>query len=304
MRCACAQRLLRKDASWPDKSQGARALFFDESLVEEVAAVNGFAVESVEPLCEIDGDAIVMRHGKSGARLLFLHNADENKAFSISFKTPPVDDTGVFHILEHSVLCGSDKFPVKEPFVNLLKTSMQTFLNALTFPDKTMYPVASTNDQDLENLADVYMDAVLHPAIYRKRAVFEQEGWHYELDDANAEAGTPERLRYNGVVFNEMKGALSDPESVLYRGMNTELFPGTCYAFESGGHPRAIPQLTYEGYLDTHARHYRLDNSYIVLYGDIDAERMLRFLDRRYLSAADRAPRTPAEPNPMGECKP
>ena len=150
-----------------EQSQGARALFFDESLVEEVAAVNGFAVESVEPLCEIDGDAIVMRHGKSGARLLFLHNADENKAFSISFKTPPVDDTGVFHILEHSVLCGSDKFPVKEPFVNLLKTSMQTFLNALTFPDKTMYPVASTNDQDLENLADVYMDAVLHPAIYR-----------------------------------------------------------------------------------------------------------------------------------------
>ena len=170
----------------------------------------------------------------------------------------------MFHILEHSVLCGSDKFPVKEPFVNLLKTSMQTFLNALTFPDKTMYPVASTNDQDLENLADVYMDAVLH----------------------------------------EMKGALSDPESVLYRGMNTELFPGTCYAFESGGHPRAIPQLTYEGYLDTHARHYRLDNSYIVLYGDIDAERMLRFLDRRYLSAADCAPRTPAEPNPMGERKP
>lgn len=287
-----------------EQSQGARALFFDESLVEEAAAINGFAVESVEPLCEIDGDAIVMRHGKSGARLLFLHNADENKAFSISFKTPPVDDTGVFHILEHSVLCGSDKFPVKEPFVNLLKTSMQTFLNALTFPDKTMYPVASTNDQDLENLADVYMDAVLHPAIYRKRAVFEQEGWHYELDDANAEAGTPERLRYNGVVFNEMKGALSDPESVLYRGMNAELFPGTCYAFESGGHPRAIPQLTYEGYLDTHARHYRLDNSYIVLYGDIDAECMLRFLDRRYLSAADCAPRTPAEPNPMGECKP
>ena len=128
-----------------EQSQGARALFFDESLVEEAAAINGFAVESVEPLCEIDGDAIVMRHGKSGARLLFLHNADENKAFSISFKTPPVDDTGVFHILEHSVLCGSDKFPVKEPFVNLLKTSMQTFLNALTFPDKTMYPVASTN---------------------------------------------------------------------------------------------------------------------------------------------------------------
>ena len=293
-----------------EQSKGAQALFFDESLVEEAAAVNGFAVESVEPLPEIDGDAIVMRHGKSGARLLFLHNADENKAFSISFKTPPVDDTGVFHILEHSVLCGSDKFPVKEPFVNLLKTSMQTFLNALTFPDKTMYPVASTNDQDLENLADVYMDAVLHPAIYHKRAVFEQEGWHYELDEpgqaaaGDGEVPAAERLRYNGVVFNEMKGALSDPESVLYRGMNTELFPGTCYAFESGGHPRSIPTLTYEGYLDTHARHYRLDNSYIVLYGDVDAERMLGFLDARYLSAADCAPRTPASPNPMGVCGP
>lgn len=266
-----------------EQSQGARALFFDESLVEEVAAVNGFAVESVEPLCEIDGDAIVMRHGKSGARLLFLHNADENKAFSISFKTPPVDDTGVFHILEHSVLCGSDKFPVKEPFVNLLKTSMQTFLNALTFPDKTMYPVASTNDQDLENLTDVYMDAVLHPAIYRKRAVFEQEGWHYELDDANSEAGTPERLRYNGVVFNEMKGALSDPMSVLDDAVNRALFPTTAYACESGGDPRAIPQLTYEHFLDTHARHYNLANSYIVLYGDMAVERELAFLDERYL---------------------
>ena len=139
---------------------------------------------------------------------------------------------------------------MKEPFVNLLKTSMQTFLNALTFPDKTMYPVACTNDQDLENLVPT---CTWTPCCTRQSTasarVFEQEGWHYELDDANAEAGTPERLRYNGVVFNEMKGALSDPESVLYRGMNTELFPGTCYAFESGGHPRAIPQLTYEGYL-------------------------------------------------------
>ena len=274
-----------------EQSQGARALFFDESLVEEVAAVNGFAVESVEPLCEIDGDAIVMRHGKSGARLLFLHNADENKAFSISFKTPPVDDTGVFHILEHSVLCGSDKFPVKEPFVNLLKTSMQTFLNALTFPDKTMYPVASTNDQDLENLADVYMDAVLHPAIYRKRAVFEQEGWHYELDDANAEAGTPERLRCNGVVFNEMKGALSDPMSVLDDAVNAALYPDTAYAHESGGDPRAIPALTYEQFLDTHARHYNPSNSYITLYGDLDVDRALAFLDERYLSQPSAASR-------------
>ncbi len=303
-RSAAERRRLSKGLLMADQSRDAQALFFDESSVERAAAANGFAVESVELLPEIDGDAIVMRHEKSGARLLFLRNEDENKAFSISFKTPPVDDTGVFHILEHSVLCGSDKFPVKEPFVNLLKTSMQTFLNALTFPDKTMYPVASTNDQDLENLVDVYMDAVLHPAIYGKRAVFEQEGWHYELDDADEAAGAPERLRYNGVVFNEMKGALSDPESVLYRNMNTALFPGTCYAFESGGDPRAIPQLTYESYLDTHARHYRLDNSYIVLYGAVDADRMLGFLDGRYLSASDCRPRTDASPNPMGECTP
>ena len=258
------------------------------------ARMHGFVVDSSEPLSEIDGSAHVMCHEKSGARLLFLQNADENKAFSIAFKTPPADDTGVFHILEHSVLCGSKKFPVKEPFVDLLKTSMQTFLNALTFPDKTMYPVASTNDQDLMNLTDVYMDAVLNPAIYDKRAIFEQEGWHYELDEDGAEP----RLRYNGVVFNEMKGALSDPESVLYHAVNAALFPDTCYAFESGGHPRAIPQLTYEQFLDTHARHYRLDNAYIVLYGNVDAERMLSFLDDRYLSVE--RPRVNAAPNEVG----
>ncbi len=271
--------------------------------IAAVAQSHGFGPVQSEPLSEIDGAAHVMRHRKSGARLLFLENEDENKAFSISFKTPPADDTGVFHILEHSVLCGSDKFPVKEPFVNLLKTSMQTFLNALTFPDKTMYPVASTNEQDLLNLMDVYMDAVLHPAIYGKRAVFEQEGWHYELDEADGEEAG-ERLRYNGVVFNEMKGALSDPDSVLYHAVNKELFPGTCYEFESGGNPRAIPQLTYEGYLDTHARHYRLDNSYIVLYGNLDLDRVLGFLDERYLSAADCAPRTQDAPNEIGVAGP
>ena len=292
------------------------------------AQTHGFIVQSSEPLSEIDGFAHVMRHEKSGARLLFLQNEDANKAFSIAFKTPPADDTGVFHILEHSVLCGSEKFPVKEPFVDLLKTSMQTFLNALTFPDKTMYPVASTNEQDLINLIDVYMDAVLHPAIYGKRAIFEQEGWHYELEGAEGEAiadaaafegetvaenGTPdkvaiekdasgERLRYNGVVFNEMKGALSDPDSVLYHAVNRALFPDTCYAFESGGHPRAIPQLTYESYLDTHARHYRLDNSYIVLYGNLDADRILGFLDENYLSVFES--RSEAAPNAIGVQEP
>lgn len=247
------------------------------------STISGFDVTSCKVLPELDADAYVLHHRASGARLLYLACEDENKAFSIAFKTPPTDDTGVFHILEHSVLCGSTKFPVKEPFVDLIKSSMQTFLNAMTYPDKTVYPVASTNEQDLLNLMDVYMDAVLNPAIYTKRAIFEQEGWHYELDvpeGAPLAAGT---LRYNGVVFNEMKGALSDPMSVLDDAVNRALFPDTAYACESGGDPRAIPQLTYEQFLDTHARHYNLANSYIVLYGDMEVERELAFLDERYL---------------------
>lgn len=262
--------------------------------------LHGFTVRTREELPEIDGTAFVLDHGKSGAKLLYLQNDDTNKAFSISFKTPPADDTGVFHILEHSVLCGSDKFPVKEPFVNLLKSSMQTFLNAMTFPDKTMYPVASTNDQDLLNLMDVYLDAVLHPAIYHKRAIFEQEGWHYELagdmeaDEGDAVAGDAvaqteaadgqARLALNGVVYNEMKGALSDPNSVLYDELQAALFPDTAYRFESGGTPRAIPDLTYEQFLEEHRRHYRLDNSYLTLYGDVDIDVVLAFLDQEYLS--------------------
>ena len=262
--------------------------------------LHGFTVRSRETLPEIDGTAYVLDHEKSGARLLYLANDDANKAFSISFKTPPADDTGVFHILEHSVLCGSRKFPVKEPFVNLLKGSMQTFLNAMTFPDKTMYPVASTNDQDLLNLMDVYLDAVLHPAIYEKRAIFEQEGWHYELADdvevgqggaaedaaTAASEGTERtaRLVLNGVVYNEMKGALSDPNSVLYDELQAALFPDTTYRFESGGTPRAIPDLTYERFLEEHRRHYRLDNSYLTLYGNVDLDAMLAFLDEAYLS--------------------
>ena len=241
--------------------------------------VEGFRYVSLEQLAEIDGVAHVLRHDKTGARLLYLENDDENKGFAIAFKTPPEDSTGAFHILEHSVLCGSERFPVKEPFVDLLKTSMQTFLNAMTFPDKTMYPVASTNEKDLLNLMDVYLDAVLHPAIYSKRAIFEQEGWHYEIDDSDGS------LRYNGVVYNEMKGALSDPDDVLYHAMNAALLPDTCYAFESGGHPRCIPQLTYEGFLEAHARHYRLDNAYVVLYGDMDIHRILAFLDARFQEA-------------------
>ena len=282
---------------------------------------HGFAVERCEAVPELDSDAYVLRHTVSGARLLYLACDDENKAFAIGFKTPPADSTGVFHILEHSVLCGSAKFPVKEPFVDLIKSSMQTFLNAMTYPDKTIYPVATTNEQDLYNLMDVYLDAVFNPAIYTKPTIFEQEGWHYELDlpegaegegDGNPASLREGTLRYNGVVFNEMKGALSDPMSVLDDAVNAALYPDTAYAHESGGDPRAIPALTYEQFLDTHARHYNPSNSYITLYGDLDVDRALAFLDERYLSqpsaasrrmdaavAAGEDPSTLA-PNPLG----
>ena len=244
---------------------------------------HGFSIESNETLAEINGNAIIAAHS-SGAKLLYLQNDDNNKSFAIGFRTPPKDDTGVFHILEHSVLCGSRRFPVKEPFVDLLKGSMQTFLNAMTFPDKTLYPVASTNEQDLFNLMDVYLDAVFHPRIYEKRAIFEQEGWHFELEGADDETGEGGELVYNGVVYNEMKGALSDASSVLFDEIQAQLFPDTPYAFESGGTPRAIPTLAYEDYLDEHRRHYRTDNSYIVLYGNLDIDRALSFLDERYLT--------------------
>ena len=261
---------------------------------------HGFAVERCETVPELDSDAYVLRHTTSGARLLYLACDDENKAFAIGFKTPPADSTGVFHILEHSVLCGSAKFPVKEPFVDLIKSSMQTFLNAMTYPDKTIYPVATTNEQDLYNLMDVYLDAVFNPAIYTKPTIFEQEGWHYELDlpesaegegDSSSASLREGALRYNGVVFNEMKGALSDPMSVLDDAVNTALYPDTAYAHESGGDPRAIPTLTYEQFLDTHARHYNPSNSYITLYGDLDVDRALAFLDERYLSQPSAASR-------------
>lgn len=261
----------------------------------------GFTVTHVETIEELDADAYVLFHHASGARLLYLACDDENKAFSIGFKTPPANSTGVFHILEHSVLDGSEKFPLKEPFVELIKGSMQTFLNAMTYPDKTVYPVASTNEQDLLNLMDVYMDAVLNPAIYTKRAIFEQEGWHYELDVPEGKPLTEGTLRYNGVVFNEMKGALSDPMSVLDDAVGAALFPDTAYAFESGGDPRAIPDLTYEEFLDTHARHYNLANSYLTLYGDFaDVRRELAFLDERYLSQENAAGRRIAAERAVG----
>ncbi len=259
------------------------------------AVFSGFELESIESVPEISGEALVFTHKPTGLRLLWLANDDVERSFSISFKTPPADDTGVFHILEHSVLDGSARYPVKEPFVELLKTSMATFLNAFTFPDKTMYPVATTNVDDLENLIDVYFDAVFHPDLHRRPEIFEQEGWHLELEGADAP------LKRNGVVLNEMRGALSDPSDVLYLGVKQALFPDTCYRFESGGDPAAIPSLTYEAYCDAHRRHYRPENAHAVFYGDLDLERELAFLDE-HLAALDLE--GAGEPNPLALQRP
>ena len=230
-----------------------------------------------EELKGIQSKGYLMRHKKSGARVLLIENDDENKVFSIGFRTPPSDSTGVPHIMEHSVLCGSKNFPAKDPFVELVKGSLNTFLNAMTYPDKTVYPVASCNDKDFQNLMHVYMDAVLYPNIYEHEETFRQEGWSYKLDSAD------DKLSYNGVVYNEMKGAFSSPEGVLDRVVLNTLFPDTSYANESGGDPEVIPELTYEQFLDFHRTYYHPSNSYIYLYGDMDMEEKLCWLDREYL---------------------
>ncbi len=232
-------------------------------------------------LPDIHSEGYYFRHKKSGARVVVLANDDPNKVFYIGFRTTPQDSTGVAHIIEHTVLCGSEKFPVKDPFIELVKGSMNTFLNAMTYPDKTVYPVASCNTQDFKNLMDVYMDAVLHPNIYREEKIFRQEGWHYELDSPEGE------LTLNGVVYNEMKGEYSSPDAVVERELQRSLYPDTPYAFDSGGDPDEIPSLTYEDYLDFHRRFYHPSNSYLYLYGDMDAEERLDWLDREYLSQYD-----------------
>lgn len=227
---------------------------------------------------ELNAAGTVLRHKKTGARIFTLSCDDDNKVFSIGFRTPPENSAGVAHILEHSVLCGSEKFPVKDPFVELVKGSLNTFLNAMTYPDKTVYPVASCNEKDFKNLMDVYMDAVLHPCIYKEPKIFMQEGWHYELENREGE------LTYNGVVYNEMKGAFSSPEEVLDRFTRKVLFPDNCYGHESGGDPAFIPDLSYEEFLEFHKKYYHPSNSYIYLYGDMDMEERLLWLDDQYLS--------------------
>ncbi len=234
-----------------------------------------------EKLEDLNGIGKLLVHKKTGARVALITNDDNNKVFSIGFRTPPVNSTGVAHIIEHSVLCGSKNFPAKDPFVELAKGSLNTFLNAMTYPDKTLYPVASVNDQDFINLMHVYMDAVLFPNIYQKKEIFMQEGWHYELEKDDAE------LTYNGVVYNEMKGAFSSPESQMFRLVQNSLFPETTYGVESGGDPMFIPELSYEEFIHFHKTYYHPSNSYIYLYGDMDFTERLEWLDKEYLNQYD-----------------
>lgn len=243
-----------------------------------ISDLTAYEVIQKRDLTDLKSRGVLLKHKKSGARVLLMENDDENKVFAIGFRTPPSDSTGVPHIMEHSVLCGSRDFPVKDPFVELVKGSLNTFLNAMTYPDKTVYPVASCNDKDFQNLMHVYMDAVFYPNIYQSDKTFRQEGWSYHLDDPDGE------LTLSGVVYNEMKGAFSSPEGVLDRMILNSLFPDTSYANESGGDPEVIPELTYEQFLDFHRKYYHPSNSYIYLYGDMDMEEKLRWLDENYLS--------------------
>ena len=246
-----------------------------------MADLNVAAYEVLEQrrIEDIASEGYILRHKKSGARVCVISNDDDNKVFSIGFRTPPEDETGVPHIIEHTTLCGSDKFPVKDPFVELVKGSLNTFLNAMTYPDKTLYPVASYNEQDFKNLMDVYLDAVFHPNITKYQEIFMQEGWHYELESEDAP------LTINGVVYNEMKGAYSSPDEVLQTAIAQALFPDNTYSKNSGGDPDHIPELTYEHYLDFYHKYYHPSNSYIYLYGDMDVKERLEWMDRAYLSA-------------------
>lgn len=250
--------------------------------LEQDKVYSNFLLKKIKNVHEINSISYEFEHIKSGAKLLYIKNDDNNKVFSISFRTPPVDNTGSAHILEHSVLCGSKKYPLKEPFVELIKSSLNTFLNAMTFSDKTMYPIASTNEADFRNLMDVYLDAVFNPLIYEKKEILEQEGWHYHIENKDDE------IKYNGVVYNEMKGAFSDPEDILARSIESNLYKDTPYFYESGGDPKYIPDLTYEEFLNFHKRYYHPINSYIYIYGNTDILRHLDYIDKSYLCNYDK----------------
>ena len=252
--------------------------------LERLRLLPEYRMDTCTAIPEIGAVGVTMEHRRTGARIFLLLCDDENKVFTIGFRTPSINSCGAAHIVEHTTLCGSRKYPSKDPFVELVKGSLNTFLNAMTYPDKTIYPAASCNEKDFENLCDVYLDAVFHPNFYREKKIFEQEGWHYEAEDADSP------LTLNGVVYNEMKGAYSSVDGIMERAVNQVLFPGHPYAEESGGDPDNIPDLTYEAYLDFHRRYYHPSNSYIYFYGDLDMAERLTYLDREYLSHYDRRP--------------
>lgn len=238
----------------------------------------GFELQSKKYISSIDSTSMIFKHVKTGAQLLYLKNSDKEMSFGIGFKTPASDNTGVNHIIEHSVLCGSEKYPVKSPFAQVRKQSLGTFINAMTFADFTLYPVASKNEKDLRNLMSVYLDAVFAPNLLKEPNIFKQEGWRYELDSKDS------KLKLNGVVYNEMKGATSSPMRVLQNAVSESLFPDTSYRWNSGGNPSETPSLTFEKFLETYKKYYSPSNSYIFLYGDIDIESTLEFIDGNYLS--------------------
>ena len=257
-------------------------MIFKGELLMKVEELTAYEVLEKRRIDDLNSESYILRHRKSGARVALLSNDDENKVFYIGFRTPPKDSTGVAHIIEHTVLCGSKEFPIKDPFVELVKGSLNTFLNAMTYPDKTVYPVASCNDADFQNLMHVYLDAVFYPNIYKTKKIFQQEGWHYEMKDENSD------LSINGVVYNEMKGAFSNADEVVAREIRKSLFPDTTYGIESGGDPEFIPDLTYDEYLNFHRKYYHPSNSYIYLYGNMDMAEKLTYIDEAYLSHFDR----------------
>lgn len=250
----------------------------------KLSELTAYELLETKELKDINSTGHILRHQKSGAKIAVISNEDDNKVFYIGFRTPPENSTGVPHIVEHTVLCGSEKYPVKDPFVELVKGSLNTFLNAITYPEKTIYPVASCNETDFQNLMSVYLDAVFHPNIYKYKEIFRQEGWHYELESEDAP------ITVNGVVYNEMKGAYSSPDDVTQREILRSLFPDTSYANDSGGEPEHILELSYEEYLDFHRKFYHPCNSYIYLYGDMDAVEKLQWMDKEYLGKYESIP--------------
>ena len=236
---------------------------------------HGFVVKKRTEVSELNATMYEMEHIKTHLKLAWLKRDEENKTFGIAFKTLPSDDSGVFHILEHSVLCGSQKYPVKEPFVELMKSSMSTFLNALTFEDKTFYPISSRNNQDFMNLTKVYLDAVFNPLILNKKEIFLQEGWHIEAT---------EKPTYKGVVLNEMKGAFSSSREIMMNALNRALFKDNCYQYVSGGDPEAITDLTYEQFIQTYQKYYHPSNAFVFLDGEVPLDDVLELLNQEYLS--------------------